>query len=77
MKTAVSIPDQLYEDADRLAKRLGLTRSALYTRALRRMLEQEDDATVTAALDELYATEDSRMDPVLKELQRLALAEPW
>jgi metal-responsive CopG/Arc/MetJ family transcriptional regulator len=77
MKTAVSIPDQVYEDADRLARRLGLTRSALYTRALRQMLKQEDDASITAALDELYATEDSSMDRVLKELQRRALAEPW
>jgi len=40
-----------------------------------RMLEQEDDASITARLNELYAVEDSSMDPVLEELQRQALRE--
>jgi hypothetical protein len=74
MRTAVSIPDRVFADAERMARHLGLSRSAFYTRALRRLLEEED-AAVTAELDALYATEDSRMDPVLAELQRRALAQ--
>lgn len=33
MKTAVSIPDNIYTSAEKLAKRLGKSRSQLYTQA--------------------------------------------
>jgi len=75
MKTAVSIPDPVFRAADQLARRMHVSRSELYARALVRMLEQEDDASITARLNELYAVEDSSMDPVLEELQRQALRE--
>ena len=73
MKTAVSIPDPVFRAADQLARRMRVSRSELYARALMRMLEQEDDASITARLNELYAVEDSSLDPVLAELQRRAL----
>ena len=56
VKTAISLPDALYYRAERVAQRLGRTRSALYAEALEAFLdaaEQSDE--VTAALDELYA----------------------
>lgn len=54
MKTAISIPDGTYEDAERLARRLGWTRSHLYATALREFVAQHpDDDPVTAALDRL------------------------
>jgi len=34
MKTAISIDDQLLQDADRAAKRMGLSRSRLFSLAL-------------------------------------------
>jgi len=34
MKTAISIPDEIFEDAERLARRLKRSRSELYSRAL-------------------------------------------
>ncbi len=75
MKTAVSIPDSVFRAADQLARRMRVSRSELYARALIRMLEQEDDASITARLNEVYATEDSSLDPVLAELQRRALRD--
>jgi metal-responsive CopG/Arc/MetJ family transcriptional regulator len=38
MKTAVSLPDEVFETAERLARRLELSRSELYCRALREFL---------------------------------------
>jgi metal-responsive CopG/Arc/MetJ family transcriptional regulator len=75
MKTAVSIPDPVFRAADQMARRLNVSRSELYRRALVRMLEQEDDASITARLDELYAAEDSTLDPMLAEMQRIALGD--
>jgi predicted transcriptional regulator len=53
MKTAVSVPDELFERADRLAKRLSLSRSELYSRALAEFLARRDPVEMTAAWDEV------------------------
>jgi metal-responsive CopG/Arc/MetJ family transcriptional regulator len=44
METAVSIPDEVFEAAEQLARRRNMSRSELYTAALRAMLV--DDAEV-------------------------------
>lgn len=53
VKIAVSIPDDVFADADRAAATLGWSRSRLYTQALRRFLDEQGDDPVTAALDDL------------------------
>jgi predicted transcriptional regulator len=53
MKTAVSIPDDVFRRADALAERLGKSRSEVYREALVDYLARTDPATVTAALDAL------------------------
>lgn len=56
VKTAISLPDDLYHRAERLAQRLGRSRSALYAEALSAYLDAaEDGDEVTSALDALYA----------------------
>jgi predicted transcriptional regulator len=59
MKTAVSIPDDLFRRADALAHKLGKSRSELYREALADYLERRDPQAITAALnavaDELAA----------------------
>ena len=42
MKTAISIPDPVFRSAERLAARLGLSRSELYCRALKDLLARHD-----------------------------------
>jgi predicted transcriptional regulator len=59
VKTACSLPDELYHRAERLAQRLGRSRSALYADALAAYLDAaEGSDEVTAALDALYADAD-------------------
>ncbi len=55
MKTAVSVPDDLYERAEQAAHRLGLNRSQLYARALATYLRDLGPDPVTERLDELAA----------------------
>ncbi|MDP2234029.1 MAG: hypothetical protein Q8K89_10355 [Actinomycetota bacterium] len=57
MKTAISIPDDVFEDAERLAHELGQTRSALYARAVREYVARHTPDSVTATLDALFAEE--------------------
>lgn len=53
MKTAVSIPDPLFAEAERTARRLGWSRSQLYTQAVREFVAAQGEDPVTAALDAL------------------------
>jgi metal-responsive CopG/Arc/MetJ family transcriptional regulator len=79
MKTAISIPDDLFHRAERAAGRLGLSRSQLYQRALVEFLERRCDDAVREALDEVYGTaEPAKLDPVLDRMQRASLPrEEW
>ena len=59
MKTAISLPDPLFEQAEELARRLNLSRSELYATALRLFVEDHDEPAKRRVLDELYAHEPS------------------
>ena len=78
MKTAISIPDPLFKEAERLMKRLRIPRSQLYARALEAYLQRQRSKGIKEALDEVYRTESSELDPVLTRLQSEALGrEDW
>ncbi len=57
MKTAISLPDPVFERAERLAGKLGVTRSRLYALALEQYLDQAEHQPdpVTEALNRVYA----------------------
>ena len=60
MKIAVSVPDDVFRQADDLAAERGISRSEVYTQALRGFLDREAGASdpVTARLDAVAATND-------------------
>jgi len=62
MKTAISIPDDVFAEADRLAQKLNQSRSQLYSRAVREYVARHSADDVTSALDALYAQEASADD---------------
>ena len=53
MKTAISIPDELFRQADALADQLGKSRSELYREALADYMARRDPAAVTSALNDV------------------------
>ena len=75
MKTAISIPDDIFEAAERTATEMGLTRSALYSRAVGEFVERRDSGRVTELLDAVYAEHDSALDPRLAAMQLLSLGD--
>lgn len=78
MKTAISIPDEIFDAAEELARKLELSRSELYARAVAAFVERQRREDVTARLDAIYAVEDGGLDPGLERLQHEALPrEDW
>jgi predicted transcriptional regulator len=55
MKTAISIPDDLFADAERLAQALKKSRSRLYGDAMREYLARHSAEHVTETLDRVCA----------------------
>lgn len=51
MKTAISVPDEIYGRAERVAKKHGLNRSQFYTMAADRYADELESADITAAID--------------------------
>ena len=69
MKTAISIPDKTFQQADQLAKRLGFSRSELYATAVAEYLERRVAEQVTARLDAVYGAADGGIEPALRGSQ--------
>ncbi len=78
MKTAISVPDELFAQAEAVAGKQGVSRSELYQVALRKYLKELDDAEITESYNRIAAKFDTSMDPVLDQMQRRSLAkDPW
>jgi hypothetical protein len=73
MKTAISIPDDVFRRAERFAKRRKLSRSQLYTDALVRMLEAEPKEDVTRAYDSAF--DDDQRDILIDTAARRLLTD--
>ena len=62
MKTAISIPDEIFELATRRAKKLGISRSELITRALSEYLREQQGREVSASYDRAFGPEEGAPD---------------
>jgi metal-responsive CopG/Arc/MetJ family transcriptional regulator len=77
MKTAISIPDSIFQAAEQLAKRKGLSRSELYAQAVSAYVRAHRHDDVTELLNQVYGPEgeESHVEPVLLALQRRSLSK--
>ena len=69
MKTAISIPDKLFQAADQYAKNHGFSRSNLYAKAVAQFLEQHPTDYITKQLNEVYPDKSSKFDKTLSTMQ--------
>ncbi len=73
MKTAVSIPDSVFQAAERAASRLSMSRSELYAKAVEEFVAARCRDDVTERLNQVYSDNPSSLDPTLSEMQSLSL----
>ncbi len=73
MKTAVSLPDEVFRDAERLARRLKKTRSELYKEAVAEYVARHEPEAITVAMDRLTAEVDTRPDEFTSAAARRVL----
>jgi hypothetical protein len=73
MKTAISLPDEVFKRIERKTRQLGLSRSEFFVRAALRYLESISEDGVTASYDEAFATEDRATEAFRRKATRAAL----
>ncbi len=69
MKTAVSMPDELFRRAEAAARKLSVSRSEFYARAVAEYLKIQQDAVITERLNEVYGSIRAEVDPGLHRAQ--------
>lgn len=74
-KTAVSVPNQLFEAAEQFARQQKMSRSELYSKAIAEYMATHREESITAALDAIYADEPAQLDEVIQQLQAASLPE--
>ena len=78
MKTAISLPAPLFKKADRLAKRLGKSRSKLYQEAVAEYVAHHSPRSITEAIDRVVDLVASPPDPfVRRAAQRMLMRVEW
>lgn len=73
MKTAVSVPDDLFRRAEAAARRLRVSRSKLYATALVDFLKRRDSNAITERLNAVYSRHTAKVDPGLHRAQLKSL----
>ncbi|MES9857016.1 MAG: hypothetical protein ABW166_10475 [Sedimenticola sp.] len=78
MKTAISIPDPIFQAAEGLAQRLGVSRSNLYAKAVAEYTESHKNQKVTETLNKVYGAGSSSLDSELCAMQSKSIPkEEW
>jgi len=73
MKTAISIPDDVFDEAEALARRMKKSRSEIYGRAVREYVARHSAGKVTEALDDLLCAEGVAVDDFAEAAARHTL----
>jgi len=82
MKTAISLPDRIYFEAEETAQNLGVSRSALYLAALSEYLKKNSRKNITQKLNDVY-TDDyyKEFEPIsnaaLESIRELTKNDTW
>lgn len=78
MKTAISIPDNLFRKADRYAKSRGYSRSELFAKAVEQYLEVHPFDHITKQLNEVYSSDQAALNEMLATIQFSSIEkEEW
>ncbi len=75
MKTAISLPDDLFILADEFAKNAGMSRSELYATALREFITSRQQDDLTARINAVCAELDTELPEEIARITRQNLTE--
>jgi hypothetical protein len=78
MKTAISVPNEVFELSEKLAKKLKISRSAVFAMGVKKLAEEHNEEDLIANINKVCEKVDTSVDPVLFKLAMFSLPnEEW
>lgn len=78
MKTAISVPNDVFELSEKLAKKLKVSRSQIFAMGVKKLAEDHDEEELVANINKVCEKVDTSVDPVLFRMAMLSLPkEEW
>ena len=78
MKTAISIPDLVFNKAEQYSKINGLSRSELFTIAIKQYVEANKLNDITEKLNSIYSKEPNGVEKEISNMQTTSVfTEQW
>ncbi|MFH1288716.1 MAG: hypothetical protein ABII25_08495 [bacterium] len=78
MKTVISIPNNLFRNAEMAARKLKMSRSRMFSEAIEEYLENHTQSQIMEKLNLVYTTEKSKLDNSILRMQIQSIdKEEW
>ena len=78
MKTAISIPDDVFSKAERYAKNNGISRSQLFATAVKSFIDNNELNSVTDKLNQVYSHHSDALDAGVASMQASSISrDEW
>ena len=78
MKTAISVPNDVFELSEKLAKKLKVSRSRIFAMGVKKLGEEYDEEDLIANINAVCDVVDTSLDPAIKQYQsRVVKKEKW
>lgn len=78
MKTAISVPEDVFKLSEKLAKKLKVSRSAVFAMGVKKLAEEHDEAEIIAQINRVCEKVDTSLDPAVRQYQnRMPRREKW
>jgi hypothetical protein len=78
MKTAISVPEDVFQLSEKLAKKLKISRSAVFAMGVKKLAEEHDDDEIIAQINRVCEKVDTSLDPAVRQYQnRMLRREKW
>ena len=74
MKTAISVPDDIFDSAERLAQRMKKSRNQIYSEAMAEYVARHEPDTITDQINAVCDEVDTQPDSFVSEAARRVLA---
>lgn len=75
MKTAISVPNDVFELSEKLAKKLKVSRSRIFAMGVEKLAEEHNREDLIAKINAVCEEVDTSIDPFWKKLQSRTLQE--
>ncbi|MGI8640694.1 MAG: hypothetical protein ACR2MG_12215 [Pyrinomonadaceae bacterium] len=78
MKTAISVPNDVFELSEKLAKKLKVSRSQIFAMGVKKLGEEYDEEELIAKVNAVCDKVDTSLDPAIRQYQsRILKREKW